>query len=83
MFADDLKIFRKVQSYHDALCLQRDLDMISSWCQRNRLFLNINKCKVMSFHRKRWPVLFDYSIDNISLEKVYEMRDLGVIFDPT
>ena len=28
-------------------------------------------------------MLFDYIIDNISLEKVYEMKDLGVIFDPT
>ena len=37
----------------------------------------------MTFHRKKSPVLFDYKIDNISLEKVHLMKDLCVIFDPT
>ena len=38
----------------------------------------------MSYHRKRSPILFEYHINNISLEKVYYvMKDLGVIFDPT
>ena len=83
MFADDLKIFRTVQSHQDALNLQRNLDMFSSRCQRNRLFLNINKCKVMSFHRKKSPILFDYNIDKTSFKRVHVMQDLGVFFYPT
>ena len=60
MFADDLKIFRKVQSYCDAFFLQRGLDMLSLWCQRKRLFLNIIKGKVMSLHRKKSSVRSKY-----------------------
>ena len=48
--------------------------MLSSWC-RNRLLL--------SFHIKKSPILFDYNIDNISLEIVHVVKDLGVFFDPT
>ena len=57
--------------------------MLSSWCHNNKLFLNINKCKVMSFYRRISPVLFDYQINNISLERVNEMKDLGILFDTT
>ena len=56
---------------------------MNQYLLRNQLFLNINKCKVMSFHRKRSPVLFDYNIHNESLGRVYELKDLGVIFDPS
>ena len=57
MFADDLKIFCSFKSILDALNLQRDLDMLSSWCQSNRLSLNINICKIMSFYRCHYPVI--------------------------
>lgn len=35
----------------------------------------------MSFYRKHHPILRDYSICNSTLERVQEIRDLGVIFD--
>ena len=54
MFTDDLKIFCSVKSILDALNLQRDLDML------NRLSLNTNKCKIMSFYRCHYPVIFNY-----------------------
>lgn len=81
IYADDLKIFCKVDSIHNAIGIQRDLDSLSSWCQRNRLFLNISKCKVISFHRKLNPVCFQYSIDGVYLARVRQISDLGVLFD--
>ena len=83
VFADDLNIFYPVKLYLDALNLQRDLDMLSLWCQQNCLSLNINKCKTMTFHRKRFPIQFSFNIDSIELERVSEVKDLGVLFDVT
>ena len=73
MFADDLKMFYSVKSRLDAMNLQRDLDMLSLWCQQNCLSLNINKCKTISFHRKKLPIQFCYKIDHTELERVSEV----------
>jgi len=72
MNADDLKVY---------IGLQLSLDALVSWCQRNRLHLNVKKCKTMSFYRKRNPIYFNYSINSTPLDRVTEMRDLGIFFD--
>jgi Reverse transcriptase (RNA-dependent DNA polymerase) len=81
MYADDLKLFSPVKSIYDASCVQRDLDEVFKWCQLNKLFLNIDKCKCVTYHRKRSPLYFDYRINHISLIRVNEMRDLGVLYN--
>lgn len=58
-----------------------DLDRLAIWCERNKLNLNIVKCKFMSFTSRQNPVVADYQINGVSLEKVNEVKDLGVIFD--
>lgn len=83
LFADDLKLFLKINSLEDALQLQKDIDTIYDWCLANNLRLNINKCYVMSYTRRREVNLqyFNYNINGSSLIKVNAIRDLGVIFD--
>lgn len=81
MYADDLKIFSPIRSITDALNLQHDLDLLSSWCQRNFLYLNVDKCKCMTFHRKKVPIEFLYELDKAYLKRVHEMCDLGLLFD--
>lgn len=81
LYADDLKLLGKVSSLSDATRLQQDLDVLSQWCKRNRLDLNVGKCKVMSFFRVRFPVRFEYEIDGLRLTRVREVQDLGVWFD--
>ena len=81
MFADALKIFCRVKSILDAMNLQRDLDTLSLWYQRNCLTLNINKCKTMSSYRSRSPLCFSYEILNTPLVRFHEITDLGIIFD--
>ena len=79
-FADDLKLFSSVKYVRDASEIQRNLDTLASRCQHNFVFLNIGKCKYMSFYRKRSPVLFEYMIDGITISRVNMIRDMGVIF---
>lgn len=47
-----LKVLSLSDTAYEAVGPQRDLDALSLWCQRNCLFLNIEKCKTISFHQK-------------------------------
>ena len=39
LYADDLKIFRKIRSVSDCYLLQNDLDRVSDFCNQNGLFV--------------------------------------------
>ena len=43
--------------------------------------LNISKCRCISFHRLRTPIQFDYSFDVTLIERVFKIRDLGILYD--
>lgn len=45
------------------------------------MFLSIPKCKSITFTKKINPIDFSYTIGNHSLEKVSNIRDLGVTLD--
>lgn len=81
LYADDCKLFRRVDNLLDCKLIQNDLHEIQRWCDENCLPLNINKCKCMSFTRKKELIEFHYEIDNILLEKCVTFKDLGVTFD--
>lgn len=81
LFADDLKIYAKIRSLGDAIVLQEDLVRLTEWCDRNRLKLNIGKCKFISFNAKRNPLLTTYYINDTPLEQVGQISDLGVLLD--
>lgn len=81
LFADDLKVFRSINSNNDASCLQSDLDSLSLWCRDNGLDLNLGKCKIMTFHRSQKSINYSYQLNHTTLQRVAEIRDLGLLFD--
>lgn len=83
LFADDLKIYIKIETIRDCLKLQKDLIAIKKWCLENKLSLNAAKCKVLSISRKPESniISFIYKIDDTVLERTKFLKDLGVIFD--
>lgn len=83
LFADDVKIFRKIKSHEDVRILQADIDTIHNWCRENLLEMNTNKCNSMTFTRKPANTTYQYiyKINSISLKTVSSCKDLGVIFD--
>ena len=83
LYADDLKLFKTIRSIQDAKQLQLDLVALFNWCQNNCLHLNIKKCYVISFYKTKSHISFDYQLDNVSVSRVLEIKDLGVIFDTT
>lgn len=83
LFADDLKLAARIKDINDAIRLQHDLYKIAIWCRKNKLFLNESKCVVITFTRKfkNNILTFDYKLNNITLNRVAMIKDLGVIFD--
>ena len=81
MFADDVKIFRKVKTHSDVLALQKDIDSVSQWAADWRLNLNPTKCKLFKITLKKNIHPSSYKINNICLESVDIIRDLGVVLD--
>ena len=83
LFADDVKLFNCVQSESDAISLQESLNKLVQWCNTVGLELAIHKCKVMSFSRRHSIIQYDYSINNVILQRINQVEDLGFIFTPT
>lgn len=80
LFADDTKCLKKVSSPADSQLLQEDLHHLSHWCLKWNLRFNEKKCVVLRFCLKSPRILFNYSLNNISISSVNHHRDLGIIF---
>nr|CAH7714539.1 unnamed protein product [Callosobruchus chinensis] len=81
MFADDIKLFATIESNEDCVMLQQQLSVLRDWCERFKLQLNISKCKVLSFSRKKNILVFPYEIGGMTLVRTDHIKDLGIYFD--
>jgi hypothetical protein len=52
LYADDLKVYRAINSPSDCLLLQSDIDCVHGWCSENFMKLNFSKIRVISFTKK-------------------------------
>ena len=80
LYADDAKIYRRISSSQDRLILQDDINRSTKWTDEWLITLNINKCKIVSYGRN---IDFNktYYINNVPLEEINIIKDLGVTFD--
>ena len=46
-FADEAKVFRKVNTGGDKQYLQNDLDILVKWSEKWQIFFNFGKCKCL------------------------------------
>jgi len=76
IYADDMKIFRKINTLDDCNLLQDDLNRSYEWCKINNLCLNINKCAIVTYTRRLNPVQYKYSFDSKFLSKLNSRKDL-------
>lgn len=83
MFADDVKIFIKINDLSEARQLQKDIDTIFEWCSTNKLQINANKCFMISFTRRSEVTYqyFNYNINGTTINRVNDVRDLGITLD--
>ena len=76
LFADDIKIWRPIETPVDQDILQNDLSTILAWTAANHLPLNVGKCKLLSL-RNRTPRT--YKLGQQTIPQSAKERDLGVL----
>ena len=89
LYADDTKIWRTIESWHDYEILQKDIDSLYAWASENKMNFHPKKCKVLTVARSRkslpdfvsaLPFLtYLYCMNDTYLEVVTSEKDLGVI----
>jgi hypothetical protein len=77
-YADDTKCFKRITNFNDCLALQSDLDLLCEWSVKWKLNFNALKCKLLSVTRNKNPVSFYYNMNGHILERVNNIKDLGV-----
>ncbi len=84
MFADDTKVFTKVNSTEDQDKLQEDIDSLYQWSDKWQLRFNAGKCKVLHIGQNNPG--FAYAMEqngDRSILGITELeKDLGVNIDP-
>ena len=80
-YADDMKLFAEVRDVEDADILCRSLRVLENWCVSFGLNLNPSKCCVMSITKRHEPISIGYRINDVGLNRVTQIKDLGVTFD--
>jgi ribonuclease P/MRP protein subunit RPP40 len=79
LYADDTKVCRKSGCLEDSIGLQHDLDILCSWVKTWQLNFNVKKCQVMHFGCGNSKYLYWW--DDVPLESVSAVKDLGVLVD--
>ena len=69
MYADDTKIWRKIDSESDQQMLQLDINKLYDWSLKNKIRFHPNKCKVLHVTLKHKPCIFSllYEWSNIRI----------------
>ena len=89
-YADDLQLYKsfKPASVNDAIIsMNRDLENVSEYCHNSALKINEDKCFYMivggSKTLSKIPYMphVDILINKIPIQRVYEIRNLGITFD--
>ena len=81
IFAGDCILYQIINSQHDHLELQNNLNLIFKWTQTWQMGLNTFKCVVITCSRLLSPSVSVYTIDDHSLMCVTEHLYLGILFD--
>lgn len=81
LYADDLKIYTVVRNNNDSELLQNNLNIVHNWCSLNGMELNVDKCMVISFSRKKSTTHHAYKVNGSTLESKTLINDLGILLD--
>ena len=82
LFADDTNIFCSDVNILD-LCknVSLELDKLNIWFAVNKLSLNVSKTNFIIFGNRKYKGEVDIKINDISIERVYTTKFLGVLID--
>ena len=75
-FADDTKLFRKVNTDGDKQHLQNDVDRLVKWSEKWQMLFNFGKCKCLHTGHRNLNV--NYRMGDTVLGTTVKEKDLGV-----
>ena len=78
LYADDILLYRPINTEHDVAALQLDVDRVVNWIASHGLSLNQSKSKLLVISRKRNPPAVTLLVDNILIQQVDSLSYLGV-----
>ncbi len=70
LFADNLILYRAIDSPSDCNVLQRDIDLLSVWESLWQMKFNISKCYIMRMTHKKTFHQHQYNMGNAPLQEV-------------
>lgn len=80
LFADDIKILRRIQGPVDQTTLQEGINTMLKWSDKWLLEFHPDKCASMSINSKSAETNV-YKMGNVDLKQVKNEKDIGVITD--
>ena len=77
-YADDVIIYRQIDTEEDVLKLQEDLAELSQWAQHWLMHFNLSKCEHLTVTNIHSPSSLDYFPNNCPISKASFSKYLGV-----
>lgn len=81
IYADDMKLYLEIINKEDINIFQNEIKVFYTWCNKSLLQLNVKKCNLIAFSRKRDTPNVTITLGNQPVVKCDRVRDLGVILD--
>ena len=82
MYADDTLIMSEGKTEIEAVeKSQARLNILTSWCQQNKLTINISKTKHMCITNRKLPLIKNIHVDGVNLTNVENFEYLGIKID--
>ena len=78
LYADDILIYRIINTEDDCKMLQRDLDLLQSWAHKWNMSFNSMKCEFLRITNKQNKIFFSYSIQDTLIKEVTRAKYLGI-----
>ena len=81
LYADDVLLYRVVNSTEDCNRLQHDLNALYKWAETWKMLFNTTKCYYVRFTNKHQIVQHTYHINDHILDERDVMKYLGILID--
>ena len=80
-FADDTRILRPISNIHDNQLLQRDLESVYKWANKNNMEFNDDKFELIKYgqHEHLKNITYYTGPEKKEIKRVEHVKDLGVI----
>ena len=86
LYADDIKMWRQIDSHRDCKILQKDITALNEWCIQNRMKFHPDKCKVLTVSNNETPLFIEvlpfttifYLIGQNIIDYTDSQKDLGI-----